>query len=445
MKWQENPIATSITTHPIDDLDFPNVTICPPKNSNTALYHDLVKVGNRSLSNENREILTRAAFKIFIENSHKEHVKNMLATLHMENLDQVLQGFHSVPTRYNDANGLKTEMWNLNGTITTPWFRGNFVEEYYREDKDFLVVLRLPGDIRDQVGTGSLVIKLEVDTREEPGWVEDVTSYILHTTEKTWFEAETYCQKEGGHLASVATEEVHRVVENMDGDVYAWLGGRKELGKWTWSDNSTWGFTNWRQGEGNDANCVSMNFIKGGWDDDPCTNNYKFICQKKDASNGENVFTKDQLSFASFVVWYKRQAATPQMLDSWKDKRMTGFRLSWRVINENPPLMARISELGRSIRTPLLGDSFNEDSDVSSGRLYKAMLSPSKDLREEVENGSLVIELNIDMKPPDELNAFTRFKLHKEKKSWNFAKVHCESEGGEIASIHSQWEQTLAK
>ena len=209
MKWQENPIATSITTHPIEDLDFPNVTICPPKNSNTALYHDLVKVGNRSLSNENKEILKRAAFEIFIENSHKEHVKNMFATLHMGNIVQVLQGFHSVPTPYNDAIGLKTEMWNLNGTITTPWFGGGFVEEYYKEDKDFLVILRLPGDIGDQVGTGSLVVKLEVDTREEPGWVEEVTSYILHTTEKTWFEAETYCQKEGGHLASVALSLIH--------------------------------------------------------------------------------------------------------------------------------------------------------------------------------------------------------------------------------------------
>ena len=169
MKWQENPIATSITTHPIDDLDFPNVTICPPKNSNTALYHDLVKVGSGSLSDENRETLRRAAYEIFIENSHKEHVRKMLATLHMENIDQVLQGFHSLPKPYNDANGLKTEMWNLNGTITTPWFGGDFVEEYYKEDTDFLVILRLPGDIRDQVGSGSLVVKLEVDTREEAG------------------------------------------------------------------------------------------------------------------------------------------------------------------------------------------------------------------------------------------------------------------------------------
>ena len=42
--------ATSITTLPINDLDFSIVTICPPKGCNTALYLDLVKAGNGSLS-----------------------------------------------------------------------------------------------------------------------------------------------------------------------------------------------------------------------------------------------------------------------------------------------------------------------------------------------------------------------------------------------------------
>ena len=36
-KWQESPIETTITTHPLDGLDFPTVTVCPPKGSNTAL------------------------------------------------------------------------------------------------------------------------------------------------------------------------------------------------------------------------------------------------------------------------------------------------------------------------------------------------------------------------------------------------------------------------
>ena len=214
-EWQENPIATSITTHPIDNLDFPKVTVCPPKDSNTALYHDLVKAGNGSLSDENRRKLKEAAYEIFIKQSHRKYAKMMVAHLHMGNMDQVLQGLHSLPTPYNNGNGLKINMWNLNGTITTPWFGEEFVEEYYQEDRDLLFVLELPDDIKNQVGSGSLIIELEVDVREKEGWLEEITmlpEFTLHTTQKTWSMAELDCQKEGGHLASVISEEVNRMV-----------------------------------------------------------------------------------------------------------------------------------------------------------------------------------------------------------------------------------------
>ena len=82
------------------------MTICPPKDSNTALYHDLVVAGKRSLSDEKRKILRKAAFDIFIERTHKDYMKTMSSTLHMRNIDQVLQGFHSLPKPINDENGL---------------------------------------------------------------------------------------------------------------------------------------------------------------------------------------------------------------------------------------------------------------------------------------------------------------------------------------------------
>ena len=66
-EWQESPISTAIATHPIDDLDFPVVTVCPPKDSNTALYHDLVKAGNGSLSDHQQDELKKAAFDIFMK------------------------------------------------------------------------------------------------------------------------------------------------------------------------------------------------------------------------------------------------------------------------------------------------------------------------------------------------------------------------------------------
>ena len=47
--WQSSPIATSISTHPISELDFPTVTICPPEGSNTALNYDLARARNITL------------------------------------------------------------------------------------------------------------------------------------------------------------------------------------------------------------------------------------------------------------------------------------------------------------------------------------------------------------------------------------------------------------
>ena len=46
-EWQESPVSTTITTHPITELEFPTVTVCPPRGSNTALNHPLEKVKDR--------------------------------------------------------------------------------------------------------------------------------------------------------------------------------------------------------------------------------------------------------------------------------------------------------------------------------------------------------------------------------------------------------------
>ena len=130
-EWQESPGATSITTRPIKDLEFPIVTICPPKGSNTALYHDLVRVGDGGFTEKERSALKKSALKIFMERSHKEYIKSMLATSNPGNMDQVYQGYHSLPKPSYD--GFKINIRSLNGTMTTPWYEGEFVEEYYKE------------------------------------------------------------------------------------------------------------------------------------------------------------------------------------------------------------------------------------------------------------------------------------------------------------------------
>ena len=47
--WADSPISTTIETLPISELEFPNVTVCPPRNSFTNLNLDIAKSNKTSL------------------------------------------------------------------------------------------------------------------------------------------------------------------------------------------------------------------------------------------------------------------------------------------------------------------------------------------------------------------------------------------------------------
>ena len=112
-EWQKSPFSTTITTHPIKELDFPNVTVCPPKGSNTALNHDLMKADNDSLTDDDRKNLNNAAYQIFMEPFHMKYIKDMLASANSKNIKTIFDGFQSAPKPYG-GNGFEILMWANN-------------------------------------------------------------------------------------------------------------------------------------------------------------------------------------------------------------------------------------------------------------------------------------------------------------------------------------------
>ena len=73
-------------------------------------------------------------------------------------------------------------------------------------------------------------------------------------------------------------------------------------------------------------------------------------------------------------MWYEYKAASQQVLDSWEDKRMTGFKLTWRI--EKPSSDIEV--------TP----AFNDDEKLSHRWLVKMVqlaqyLRVKEDLTEE--------------------------------------------------------------
>ena len=75
--WNENPITTTIETLPIENVTFPKVTVCPPKNTYTDLNYDLLRTEGMKLSEDTRKELTTYAMDLLRENMHNSTVPNL--------------------------------------------------------------------------------------------------------------------------------------------------------------------------------------------------------------------------------------------------------------------------------------------------------------------------------------------------------------------------------
>ena len=62
--WADSPITTSLETLPISGLEFPNVTVCPPRNSFTNLNLDIVRSSKIPLSQEQRKALSQQVSEV---------------------------------------------------------------------------------------------------------------------------------------------------------------------------------------------------------------------------------------------------------------------------------------------------------------------------------------------------------------------------------------------
>ena len=133
------------------------------------------------------------------------------------------------------------------------------------------------------------------------------------TDKKNWTEAEDFCRKEGGHLASVHSNATFAfVLEGMNrtGLEMAWLGGNdiEEEGTWKWVDCSPWNvtFTSpfWANGEPNNAggaeHCLHhvfnyppfFSYLCHKWNDEGCRREQGFFVQQKHLLRWEIFYKK---------------------------------------------------------------------------------------------------------------------------------------------------------
>jgi len=114
--------------------------------------------------------------------------------------------------------------------------------------------------------------------------------YKLFQNRLGWYDAEVFCQGEGGNLVSVHSKAENEFVARLDSDLRTlWLGGidvTSENNRWLWSDGSPFSFTNWRKNEPNNVggieDCLELGTWKNNhvWNDNRCSRRMKFVCEK---------------------------------------------------------------------------------------------------------------------------------------------------------------------
>ena len=253
--WSDQPVSSVISTRPIRDLNFPNVTICPPENTNTALNYDLVRL-NSTFTASVEEKLDMEVNAIFSKSDNKRYMNTLLQIANKKNLKAIYTGFQTLPVHLGQT-GFQVKLSGLTGEISSPGFK----DENYNEGQNvgyYHYILEIPDKLEQLIGKdGKFVVELEVDigNTEAASLEYRFGPRYQYSGEgkANWADAEAGCKERGGHLASVtSSEEAGEVRKSLFKTAFTgvqgfWLGGRNNdvAGNWTWVNGAEWGFEGW--------------------------------------------------------------------------------------------------------------------------------------------------------------------------------------------------------
>jgi len=101
--------------------------------------------------------------------------------------------------------------------------------------------------------------------------------YKLFKDKVTWPEAKAYCERQGGSLAVIETEDEAKFIRGIADT--SWIGAALEKGKWYWVDGTPVKFTDWCNDEPSGGKEDAACGIDRGWNDLPHTLKRSFICE----------------------------------------------------------------------------------------------------------------------------------------------------------------------
>ena len=113
--------------------------------------------------------------------------------------------------------------------------------------------------------------------------------YAFMQNEKNWDDAKAFCESFGGHLVTISSADENKLVNQLSGDISAWIGMKSDADKNEWVTGEEYAFSNWADGEPDhyideEKNPGiaqdSVHIFEGGyWDDEFASFEKPFVCE----------------------------------------------------------------------------------------------------------------------------------------------------------------------
>ena len=180
--WDESPIATSVDVLPISEITFPNITVCPPKDTFTILNYDLAMAESEVVSDKTRKKLLNALDEAVIFAGYKDILNDFIIFVEKDRFRKWYTGISQISfpywtggSEFKVAQGKKIYKYYTYATT------GEFITPYYQEpwtDDKFeissmyysLYILRPWNDTIEGQDDANIIFEIEQDMLSElPG------------------------------------------------------------------------------------------------------------------------------------------------------------------------------------------------------------------------------------------------------------------------------------
>lgn len=164
----------------------------------------------------------------------------------------------------NDQDDLVWHVGSIDGSIATYYVKtsdhnnetGGYVTDIYAYDN----------------AGNSNMTRASISVTNEPKMISSTkyngNTYKVFNFGMTWIQAKEWCEKQGGHLATISNSSewnaVKQALEKYNG-VPCWLGAESTSGTWKWVTGENLTYTNWSSGQ---PDCAGKNeFYLGAFND----------------------------------------------------------------------------------------------------------------------------------------------------------------------------------